>query len=164
KQTSADFVPPEVAGDAVELLGWLELPLDDTPAAIVTSFNEGFVPTSLNSDLFLPNELRRRLGLYDNARRFARDAYAVSLLRHARRDVVWLVGRRDADGNPLIPSRLLFATEPARLPERVLRFLQRDEPVFGGTLDEVDHEITSAAWAGTSECDSGKVGFVIARP
>ena len=60
--TLAD-VPPDVADDAVELLGWLELPLDDTPAAIITSFNEGFVPTSLNSDLFLPNELRRRLGL-----------------------------------------------------------------------------------------------------
>ncbi len=124
KRTSADFVPPEVVADAVELLGWLELALDDTPAAIVTSFNEGFVPTSLNSDLFLPNELRRRLGLNDNTRRFARDAYAVSLLQNARRDVVWLVGRRDADGNPMIPSRLLFAIEPERLPERVLRFLE----------------------------------------
>lgn len=69
---SDEPVPPEPTSDAVELLGWLELPLDDTQAAIVTSFNEGFVPTSLNSDLFLPNGLRRRLGLNDNARRYAR--------------------------------------------------------------------------------------------
>ncbi len=124
KRTTADFVPPELTENAIELLGWLELPLDDTPAAIVTSFNEGFVPTSLNSDLFLPNELRQRLGLNDNARRFARDAYAVTLLQHTRKDVVWLVGRRDADGNPLIPSRLLFAVDPKALPQRVLQFLE----------------------------------------
>ena len=127
KRTTADFVPPEAIDNAVELLGWLELPLDDTPAAIVTSFNEGFVPTSLNSDLFLPNELRQRLGLNDNTRRFARDAYAVTLLQQTRRDVVWLVGRRDAEGNPLIPSRLLFAVDATELPQRVLQFLERDE-------------------------------------
>ncbi len=126
KRMTDEFVPPEAEGDAVELLGWLELPLDDTPAAIVTSFNEGFVPTSLNSDLFLPNELRQRLRLNDNARRYARDAYAVSLLQYARREVVWLVGRRDLDGNPQIPSRLLFAVEPEQLPERVLLLMNRE--------------------------------------
>ena len=123
RRMSDEPVPPEAAANAVELLGWLELPLDDTPAAIVTSFNEGFVPTSLNSDLFLPNELRRRLGLNDNARRYARDAYAVTLLQQTRREVVWLVGRRDAEGSPLTPSRLLFAVDPDRLPERVLRLM-----------------------------------------
>ncbi len=123
RRMSDEPVPPEAAPDAVELLGWLELPLDDTPAAIVTSFNESFVPTSLNSDLFLPNDLRRRLGLNDNARRYARDAYAVTLLQQTRREVVWLVGRRDAEGSPLIPSRLLFAVDPEQLPERVLRLM-----------------------------------------
>lgn len=116
-------VPPEATSDTVELLGWLELPLDDTPAAIVTSFNDGFVPTSLNSDLFLPNDLRRRLGLNDNSRRYARDAYAVTVLQQTRREVAWLVGYRDADSNPLVPSRLLFSVDPERLPERVLRLM-----------------------------------------
>ena len=126
KRLSEEVVPPEPEVDAVELLGWLELPLDDTPAAIVTSFNEGFVPTSLNSDLFLPNELRQRLGLNDNARRYARDAYAVTLLQHARREVVWLVSCRDLDGNPQIPSRLLFAVPSDELPERVLLLMNRE--------------------------------------
>jgi ATP-dependent helicase/nuclease subunit B len=126
RRMSEELVPPEATENALELLGWLELPLDDTPAAIVTSFNEGFVPTSLNSDLFLPNELRHRLGLNDNLRRYARDAYAVTLLQQARREVVWLVGRRDADGNPLIPSRLLFAVDSEQLPERVLRLMDRE--------------------------------------
>jgi inactivated superfamily I helicase len=126
KRMMDEFVPPETEGDAVELLGWLELPLDDTPAAIVTSFNEGFVPTSLNSDLFLPNELRQRLGLNDNAQRYARDAYAVTLLQHARREVVWFVGRRDFEGTPLIPSRLLFAVPADQLPARVLQLMNRE--------------------------------------
>lgn len=125
RRMSEELVPPDAAENAVELLGWLELPLDDTPAAIVTSFNEGFVPTSLNSDLFLPNELRHRLGLNDNLRRYARDAYAVTLLQQARREVVWVVGRRDADGNPLIPSRLLFAIDSEQLPARVLRLMEK---------------------------------------
>lgn len=133
-------VPPEAADGAIELLGWLELALDDTPAAIVTSFNEGFAPTSLNSDLFLPNELRRRLGLNDNARRYARDAYSVTLMQQSRKEVVWLVGRRDPDGNPMIPSRLLFAVDSEQLPERVLRLMNREgeapaEPPASAAVD-----------------------------
>ena len=142
KRLSEEIVPPESEADAVELLGWLELPLDDTPAAIVTSFNEGFVPTSLNSDLFLPNELRQRLGLNDNARRYARDAYAVTLLQHARREVVWLVSRRDLDGNPQIPSRLLFAVPPDQLPERVLQ-LMGDATCSPGPCGLEDSTLTS---------------------
>lgn len=135
--TSDDFVPPEPLPNAVELLGWLELPLDDAPAVVVTSFNDRFIPSSLNSDLFLPNELRRKLGLEDNSRRFARDAYAVNLMQQSRGDVVWIVARRDSDGNPLVPSRLLFAIEPERLAARVLRFVERDEPPIAATIGAI---------------------------
>jgi hypothetical protein len=128
RRIADEFLPPELVANAVEMLGWLELPLDDTPVAMVTSFNEGFVPTSLNSDLFLPNELRRALGLNDNARRYARDAYAVTLLQQTRREVVWLVGRRDVDGDPLVPSRLLFAIPPEELPQRVLNLMESRLP------------------------------------
>lgn len=155
---SDEPVPPEAAADAVELLGWLELPLDDTPATIVTSFNEGFVPTSLNSDLFLPNDLRRRLGLYDNARRFARDAYAVTLLQKTRREVVWLVGRRDAEGSPLVPSRLLFAVDPEQLPERVLRLLNREDSCSRGPCGLDD----SILKVGSSDPQGG--GLQVPRP
>ncbi len=50
----------------VELLGWLELPLDDAPVLAVTQFNEGTIPKSASSDLFLPDTLRAHLGLDDN--------------------------------------------------------------------------------------------------
>ena len=162
RRMSDEPVPPDAASDAVELLGWLELPLDDTPAAIVTSFNEGFVPTSLNSDLFLPNELRRRLGLNDNARRYARDAYAVTLLQQTRREVVWLVGRRDAEGSPLIPSRLLFAVDPDRLPERVIRLMHREGEAPAEPIVVVGADISLAARRELRP--PGDVGLEIPRP
>jgi ATP-dependent helicase/nuclease subunit B len=107
--------------DAVELLGWLELPLDDAPVLVVTQLNEGTVPTSVNADLFLPDALRAHLGLDDNARRYARDAYALTVLARTREQLAVIVGRRDEQGNPLLPSRLIFATDAPRRRKRCLQ-------------------------------------------
>ena len=119
-------VPPLAGPSAVELLGWLELPLDDAPALVVTGFNDGFVPSSINADPFLPNALRRRLGLLDNERRYARDAYALAVLVGSRR-VKLIAGRRSAEGDPLTPSRLLFACPREKIPRRVLNYFRGDE-------------------------------------
>ncbi|MGH7201442.1 MAG: PD-(D/E)XK nuclease family protein, partial [Planctomycetaceae bacterium] len=121
---SGASVPPPADRAAIELLGWLELPLDDAPALIVTSFNEGFLPAARNADLFLPNELRRSLGMEDNDRRYARDAYATSVLAASRRELRFIVARRTAEGEPMVPSRLLFASDDEELPERTLRFFR----------------------------------------
>jgi hypothetical protein len=118
-------LPPPAAANVVELLGWLELPLDDAPALIVTTFNEGFVPKSAGTELFLPNRLRQALGLLDDDRRYARDAYATNVLLHSRAAIGFVVGRRDNEGNPLTPSRLLFATDDETLTRRALS-------LFGG--------------------------------
>jgi hypothetical protein len=101
--------PAQPDDEAIELLGWLELATDPAPALIVTSLNEGVVPTSMNADVFLPNKLRQRLDLVDNRRRYARDAYALSVLAASRQRLTLIAGRRDVEGNPLLPSRLLFA-------------------------------------------------------
>jgi hypothetical protein len=124
-QVAKRHSPAPADPDAIELLGWLELPLDDAPAVIVTSLNEGFVPESVNSDLFLPNRLRCELGLLDNARRYARDAYALSVMQRSRQDLQIIVGRRDHANDPLIPSRLLFATDSETVAQRALLFFQR---------------------------------------
>ena len=113
-QLSRGEIPALPDDQAVELLGWLEFPLDTAPALIVTSFNEGFVPKSVNSDLFLPNALRQQLGLVDNLRRYARDAYALSVLVASRESLQLIVGRRSMDDDPLVPSRLAFATDLRR--------------------------------------------------
>lgn len=78
-------------------------------ALIVTGFNEGLVPQSLNGDLFLPNTLRSRLGIEDNEQRYARDAYVLATLAAVRQDFRVIAGRRTSDNSPLVPSRLLFA-------------------------------------------------------
>ncbi len=119
---------------AVELLGWLELPLDDAPALIVTGFNEGSVPTSLNADLFMPNRLRRALGILDNDRRYARDAYALSVLAASRPELKLIAGRRSVDGDPLAPSRLLFACDEETTARRALVLFSSEESASGGAI------------------------------
>jgi len=118
---AGELLRPESRLDAVELIGWLELPLDDAPALVVCGLNDGFVPSSLNSDMFLPNGLRELLGLEDNRRRYSRDAYALSVLIHSRRSVKLVSGRHNAQGDPLLPSRLVFATDEKTMAHRVVK-------------------------------------------
>ncbi|MCA9268671.1 MAG: PD-(D/E)XK nuclease family protein, partial [Planctomycetales bacterium] len=114
---SGETIAPPADQASLEMVGWLEMALDDAPAAVVTTLNEGHVPKSAMANLFLPDALRTRLGLDDNARRYARDAYALSAVV-ASRDVRFVVGRRDGDGYPLAPSRLLLACDDAALVRR----------------------------------------------
>lgn len=122
---------------AIELLGWLELPFDDAPALAVTALNEGIIPSSVNADEFLPNRLRRVLGIEDNDRRYARDAYALTMIVHSRPDVRLIMGRRSSVGDPLLPSRLLFACDDATMASRARRFFDDASPssrlVLGAT-------------------------------
>jgi hypothetical protein len=122
-------IPPRSDSAAIELLGWLELPWNDAPAMIVTGFNEGIVPASRSGDRFLPNSLRRRLGLEDDQRRYARDAYALALLGASRAELRIIAGRRSADGGPLIPSRLLFACDDSQLARRTVALFRRPSEV-----------------------------------
>jgi len=118
--------------DSFELLGWLELHLDTAPDLVIGGFNEGFVPESLNADMFLPDSLRRSLGLTDNDRRYARDAYLLSAILKSRRQVTLLAARRSAVSDPLLPSRLLFACNSEDIAKRVKVFYSSEtniEPV-----------------------------------
>jgi len=116
--------PPPAPGEpTIELLGWLELPLDDAPGLVVTGFQEGFVPRPVHGDAFLPDALRRELGLEDDDRRLARDAYATALLLASRSEVVFVCGRRSREGDPLLPSRLAFHAPEEEIPARVAHAL-----------------------------------------
>ncbi len=119
--------PPYAAG-AVELVGWLELQLDDAPVAIVTTFNDEHIPQSVRGHAFLPDTLRRRLGLVCNARRYARDAAALTGLIAARGPAaVRLVTAETApDGGALTPSRLLLtARDGQQTARRVVALARR---------------------------------------
>ena len=120
--------PPAVApqGAAVELLGWLELPLDDAPNLVIAGFNEHHIPQSSTSDAFLPDSLRRKLGLIDNRRRLARDAASLTAILRSRPNATLIAGRRGSDDEPLKPSRLLLTLEGAALARRVQAFYPDD--------------------------------------
>ena len=125
RMVAGGYLPPPAAeGDAsIELLGWLELAQDDAPAVVITGFNDGMVPESLRGDAFLPDGLRRSLGLIDDDRRLARDLYASEVLVHSRTECVFLTGRRSLAGDPMLPSRILFHCKDEDLLDRVTRFV-----------------------------------------
>lgn len=133
RQIESEPIPPVPDQAAIEVLGWLELPLDDAPALVVTGFNDGFVPSFVNADPFLPNALRRQLGLLDNDRRYARDAYALAVLLGSREQLTLIAGRRSSQGDPLAPSRLAFACPQKQIARRVLRYFGRELPPAGPT-------------------------------
>jgi RecB family exonuclease len=122
-----EALPPPADLSAVEILGWLELPLDDSRAQIVTSFNEGFVPQSTGADAFLPDRFRRELGLLHNERRYARDAYATNVLCQSREKLSMIFARRDTNNDPLQPSRLMFACPDDALIRRAQMFFGESE-------------------------------------
>ena len=121
--------PPPEPG-AIELAGWLDLVLDDAAVVIATGMNDEHVPSSEHGHLFLPNSLCQDLGILDNDRRYARDAYALTAITGVREHVLLISGRRDAVGEPLKPSRLLFADTEEVVARRASAFFS-----FGGKSD-----------------------------
>jgi ATP-dependent helicase/nuclease subunit B len=100
------------------LQGWLELAYEDAPHLALAGLNEGIVPESMHGDLFLPDALRRHLGLPGGAERLARDRLLLegalrSRMETGRVDI--LVPKVSSDGEPLQPSRLLFACSDPEL-------------------------------------------------
>jgi len=123
-------IPEPAEREAIELLGWLELPHDDTAAVIVTGMNDGMVPGCRNADPFLPDGLRHHLGLADNRLRFARDAFLLSALLASRQSVTLMAGRRSLAGDPLAPSRLALCGSTERIAEHVLAFYEGSSEVL----------------------------------
>ncbi len=123
RSMSGALIPESPSPTSIEMLGWLELALDDAPVLVLTGVHDGVLPESVNADAFLPNGLRRQLGMMDNSRRYARDAYSMKVLIETKQELRVIVGRTDADGNPLVPSRLLTACPLGQLPARVLHLV-----------------------------------------
>jgi hypothetical protein len=128
-------IPPERVESAVELVGWLELQLDDAPAVVLTGVSDPFLPESVNADPFLPNTLRSRLGLEDNQARYARDVYRLTTLMASTQARLLVAGARDASGDPLRPSRLLLTGSDEEVARRVLE-LSPEKPLEEGPPEQ----------------------------
>jgi len=120
---------PEAGGaGAAELLGFLEVALDDAPALVLVDVNEGRIPAGRStSDTFLPDGLRRALGLRDAAFGYARDVILMNVALRSRLHAAVLCCRRDADGTPRMPSRLMLAADDDTVLRRVGAFYSEDE-------------------------------------
>jgi ATP-dependent exoDNAse (exonuclease V) beta subunit len=126
RNASNQLLPEPPSQTAIEMLGWLELALDDAPALVIAGIHDGVIPESVSADAFLPNQLRRQLGMMDNSRRYARDMYSLHVMLASREHLKIVVGKSNAVGDPLVPSRLLLACPLAQLPARVLHLVQED--------------------------------------
>jgi hypothetical protein len=89
--------------------------------------NEGFVPKTRAADPWLPDGLRRALGMPGAEAGLARDKAMLAQLVQRCRSLTLIVGRRDARGDPLAPSRAVLATSGAALARRVARLTDPDE-------------------------------------
>ena len=114
-------IPERPNDETIELLGWLELAMDPAPVAIVTGMNEGAVPSTIVGDAMLPDGLRRVLGLADDRRRLARDTYLLSSIVASRAHTCFVSGRRNPEGDPLKPSRLLLRCDERTAGARLAR-------------------------------------------
>jgi ATP-dependent helicase/nuclease subunit B len=110
---------PDRRESGIELLGWLELLLDDASALLITGLAEGTVPGVTNSDPFLPDSLSSHIGLTNNRSRFARDIALFHALAHSKRHLKIVNAKRALSGETVIPSRLLLALDERDLPARV---------------------------------------------
>lgn len=124
----AEPVPPLPAAEAIEIVGWLEVPLDDAPALAITSAVEGVLPGPGTRDPFLPEPLRKALALEDAGRVAARDAWGLTLAACCRAELLVLVPRRLPDGSPAVPSRLLLRRSADEVAEAARAFFASVEP------------------------------------
>ncbi|NLF38553.1 Dna2/Cas4 domain-containing protein [bacterium] len=137
--------PTDSDGAAIDLVGWLELALDDAPAVIVTGMNERVVPGPGTSDPFLPNSLRAQLGLQNDARRLRRDRYLLRALEQGTAALTLICGRRSAQNDPLRPSRLLFDVPDERKAAMVARFFGRRDAAPGAAGQSAPPRAPAAA-------------------
>ncbi|MFW6056218.1 MAG: PD-(D/E)XK nuclease family protein [Chloroflexota bacterium] len=127
----ARFVPQR-SRDSIDLEGWLELQWNDAAHVVVTGMNEGRAPARLGNETFLPESLRAAIGIRTNADRYGRDVYLTRSLIESRRTngrVMLIAAKTTANGDPLLPSRILFRCSDSELPERASR-------LFGPSADK----------------------------
>lgn len=114
-------IPLSADEAAVELVGFLELPLAEVDVCVVTGVAEGRLPARSAEDPFLPEALRRGLGLADAERAFARDAHALLAVVGGHREAHVIAPRTTASGDSLLVSRLVLAAHADVAATRLLR-------------------------------------------
>lgn len=102
------FSPYHEEHDSIEIVGWLDIVLDDAPNTLITALHEGAIPEMMTSHELLPNSAKRQLGLPCNESRLARDVYIAAASLNSKVSVEFSFHRQSLDHAPLQPSSLLL--------------------------------------------------------
>lgn len=149
---------------ALDALGWLELPYGAGSQLILTGLHDGIVPEALPDDPFLPDTLRRLLGMSHRSLRLARDSYLLLSLiaSHRRTDVI--VARLNPQRDPVHPSSLLLrcpAEPPEALTDRIAHLFRPAEAFEAPPLYELGawrwHHPSDQQEAGSAHTDTSEL-------
>lgn len=125
--------------------GYLELQWElSRPFTFIIGMNEGIVPSVTSCDIFLPDSVRKKIGLPSNDTRFARDAYILDsvISSHEKFPINFIVLRANQDGESLKPSRLLLQSKNQDI------FYERLDYLFRGKALEFErHKEDSSDYA-----------------
>ena len=124
-----DASVPGAADDrALDLVGFLELPLAEADVLIVTGVAAGRWPAAPPEDPLLPEPLRRAAGLHDARRSLARDAHAFLVVTGGHREAIVVAPLATSGGDALGVSRLVLGGPPAVAARRLLAAYRRPAP------------------------------------
>lgn len=104
-------IPEYPNSQAIEIVGWLEAMLEDSPCIFILGMDSTLVSASAVGHPSIPNQLRTELGLQTVEKKLARDAHAVTALQYSRMaegQIRWIVARKSGDGDPLTANPLLM--------------------------------------------------------
>ena len=110
-------------GNEVEIQGWLEISNDDSNFLILAGLSEGNWPQSINQDEFLPNSLRKVLGLIDNDFRYARDLFMTKAILNSKEQVFFVPLKYNLNSDSInLLSKILLATDYKNQARRLINF------------------------------------------
>lgn len=146
---------------ALDALGWLELPYGTGSQLILTGLHDGIVPEALPDDPFLPDTLRRLLGMSHRSLRLARDSYLLLSLIASHRRTDAIIARLNPRRDPVHPSSLLLrcpSEPPEALTDRIAHLFRPAEAFAAPPLYELGawrwHHPSDQQEAGSAEAAS----------
>ncbi len=129
--------------DEIDLVGWLELTLDDAEFCFVTGMNEKNLPSRPSANSLLPEKARQLLSLDSYLKRLARDKYILQSLLNSKKYLSLSCSRMSAEGDGLILSRLFLEGSEENKIKNLERFF-KDQLKQTETSSKAGHSTFSA--------------------
>ena len=137
---SSSYMLEPAAENVLVASGWLEAPWCPDDEVVFAGFNEGCVPENIVGHPFVPDALRKQLGISTNSRREMRDSFILAQALKCRSGDsvrVWM-HQVSGDKNVMKPSRILFnAIGDKDVPDLALRLYAVTKGNEGAPMKEL---------------------------